>query len=138
MMREREVPGWWCRSGRPRRVGVWNYFGVTREVFLIGRYAIKIPKLIYGWDKFLRGLLANMQEREFARTGWPELCPVVLSVPGGWLVVMRRCAPLTDEQWAAFDADAFREPGEYSVPVEAKQDSFGMLDGRVVAVDYGS
>lgn len=35
--------------------------GVTRVVFLIGDYAIKIPKCMI-WNHFLKGLLANMEE----------------------------------------------------------------------------
>jgi hypothetical protein len=116
----------------------WNRQGITREVILTRRYAIKIPKLIYGWQKFLCGLLANMQEATFARAGWPELCPVVFSIPGGWLVVMRRAEPLSDAEWEAFDAPAFCETTGYLIPAEFKQDSFGMLDGRIVAVDYGN
>lgn len=116
----------------------WNRQGVTREVFLTRRYAIKIPKLIYGWHKFLCGLLANMQERAFAHANLPELCPVVFSIPGGWLLVMRRAEHLTDAEWSVFDAKKFCEREEYLVPAEWKQDSFGKLDGRIVAIDYGN
>jgi hypothetical protein len=116
----------------------WNRQGITREVFLVGRFAIKVPKLIYGWHKFLCGLLANMQERVFARTGWPELCPVVFAVPGGWLLVMRRADPLGEDEWMAFDAEAFCNRDDRVIPAEIKRDSFGWLDGRIVAVDYGN
>lgn len=116
----------------------WNREGITREVLLIGRYAIKIPKLIYGWHKFLCGLLANMQEAQFGRAGWPELCPVLFHIPGGWLIVMRRAAPLEDDEWMAFDAEAFCNREDRVIPAEPKRDSFGWLDGRIVAVDYGN
>ena len=116
----------------------WNRDGITREVFLIGQYAVKIPKMTYGWQKFLCGLLANMQEVTFSKAGWPELCPVVFSIPGGWLIVMKRARPLTDQEWWGFDPNTFVEPGEYVVPAETKRDSFGILDGRIVAVDYGN
>lgn len=116
----------------------WNRQGITREVFLTRRHAIKIPKLIYGWHKFLCGLLANMQERTFAQSGWPELCSVVFSIPGGWLLVMRRAEPLTDAEWCAFDAEKFCDLADYVVPAEFKRDSFGKLDGRIVAIDYGN
>ena len=116
----------------------WNRQGVTREVILTRRYAIKIPKLIYGWHKFLCGLLANMQERQFAGAGWPQLCPVIFSLPGGWLVVMPRAEMLSDAEWCAFDAKAFCETGDYVIPAEFKQDSFGKVDGRIVAIDYGN
>lgn len=113
--------------------------GVTREVFLTKRYAIKIPKIRYGWKMFLEGLLANMQEREFSATGWPELCPVVFALPGGWLVVMRRAESLTDAEFRSIDPDSWGVTSDYRVPVEAKKrSSFGKIDGRIVAVDYGS
>lgn len=116
----------------------WNRIGITREVILIGRYALKVPKLIYGWRLFLCGLLANMQEAEFGKSGWAQLCPVVWSIPGGWLVVQRRADPMTDDVWTNFDAEAFCVTDDYILPVEFKQDSFGILDGRIVAVDYGN
>ena len=89
----------------------------------------------------LYGLLANMQEREFSsitnigRT--PFACPVIMSIPGGWLNVMPRCEPLSDDQW---DEVQSRCPGSFlPIPVEyGKRDSFGVLDGRIVVVDYGS
>ena len=116
----------------------WNKQGITREVFLTRRYAVKIPKLLYGWHKFLCGLLANMQEATFSRAGWPELCPVVFAVPGGWMIVIRRVEPLSDAEWASFDAEAFCETKDYMIPAEFKRDSFGRLDGRIVAIDYGN
>src|SRR5690349_2511949 len=84
---------------------IWIRTGVTREVFLTRRYAIKTPKLTGGWSFFLRGLLANMQERRLATARWPELCPMLFSLPGGWLVVMRRAEPLSQERWTAFRSD---------------------------------
>src|SRR5262245_28958170 len=131
---------------------IWKRNGVTREVLLTGRYAIKLPKLTGGWSFFLRGLLANMQERRCGAARWPELCPVVCSLPGGWILVMRRTEPLTDERWKQFRREligdetnyrrGFIRPwnhvsAEYLVPVELKRDSFGLLDGCIVAVDYG-
>jgi hypothetical protein len=104
----------------------WNKQGIT------------VPKLIYGWHKFLCGLLANMQEATFGRAGYPEVCPVLFALPGGWLLVMRRAVMLTDEEWAAFDPKAFCETPNYVIPAEFKQDSFGKLDGRIVAIDYGN
>jgi hypothetical protein len=116
----------------------WNRQGITREVFLVGRWAIKLPRVVYGWRMFLWGLLANMQERDFSRTGWPELCPVVWSIPGGWVVVMRRARPLTPSEWSDFRPYDFCNNGDRIIPAETKYDSFGVLNGQVVAVDYGS
>ena len=110
--------------------------GATRAVLLIGGVAIKVPRL-KSWRTFLNGLLANMQEREFSRTLWPELCPVLFSLPGGWLVVMKRAVPLTDAEWSDINPE-WAERDDYFVPVEMKRNSFGLLGGRIVAIDYGT
>ena len=111
--------------------------GTTRVVLLLGTFAIKIPRFS-SWKLFLSGLLANMQEREFGATRWPQLCPVIGSLPGGWLVVMKRAEPLTYAEWQDFDVEKWRTQSTYIVPVENKWDSFGRVDGRIVAIDYGS
>lgn len=113
-------------------------YGTHRTVYLIGKYAIKRPVFVE-WRLFLYGLLANMQEARFWReTKWPELCPVVFAVRGGFLTVMRRAEPLGRVDFFHFDPEIWRERKDYTVPVESKLDSFGVLDGRIVAVDYGS
>lgn len=113
------------------------HLGATRLVILAGRWAIKLPRP-WPWRLFLFGLLANMQEREFARAGWPELCPLAWSVPGGFLLVMHAARPLTNDEWERLDPVMWRDQPNYYVPVEAKRDSFGVFRGRIVAVDYGS
>ena len=110
--------------------------GATRHVLLVGCIALKIPRLTE-WRLLLCGLLANMQERQFSRTGWPELCPVLWSIPGGWLVVMRRAREMTDDEFAGFDSLAWMTRTDGLVPVEEKCSSFGWLNGSIVAVDYG-
>jgi hypothetical protein len=94
---------------------------------------------MHGWRGFLLGLLANMQERLFWETRWPQLCPVVASTPGGFLLIARRARVMTRDEFARFDFAGFTRRTDGSlVPAEAKADSFGWLDGEVVAVDYGS
>jgi hypothetical protein len=115
-----------------------NRQGCTRIVILTQRYAIKLPNFLDGWKLFLKGLLCNMQERQFAETRWEELCPVLWSIAGGWLVVMRRVREMTREEYLVFDSRAWAERGDYVVPCEHKANSFGWLDGRVVCIDYGS
>lgn len=120
--------------------------GVTRTVVLTRRWAIKLPCLVYGWRMFLYGFLANMQE--VAWSGCDErLCPVRFSLPGGALIVMPRCERLTDEEfvsevlpeWGQVLDGETGAPLPYSLdlPVEMKSCSFGRLNGRLVAVDYG-
>jgi len=115
-------------------------YGTTRTVFLLWRFAIKVPA-ISEWRLFLLGLLANMQERSFSRCKWPELCPVLCSLPGGWLIVMRRAKILTDTEWLSMDESEFEQfinKPDYRIPAELKSDSFGWLDGKLVVVDYGN
>ncbi len=106
--------------------------GVTRLVILTKRYAIKVPNFLNGWRMFLTGLLCNMHEKMWSDTKWPELCPIVFAVWGGWFVIMKKARPLTDEEWDSLDCDKFS-----LTPVESKRCSFGVLDGKIVAVDYG-
>lgn len=112
--------------------------GVTRQVVLVGRWALKFPRVNCGWRIFLQGLLANMAEAVWGTTELEGFCPVVLAVPGGFLTVQRRARVLTVEEYAAFDVRAFIDREHYTVPAEEKRDSFGWLDGQIVAIDYGS
>ena len=114
-----------------------NREGCTRIVILTKRFAVKIPN-IFSWRLMLYGLLANHQERTFSRLGWPEVCPIRFSLPFAVCVVMEKAQPMTFEQWQSFDYESFCIKESYKVPVELKRDSFGWLNGRVVAVDYGN
>lgn len=114
--------------------------GATRTVLLIGRVAIKLPTFLT-WKLFLYGLLGNMQETLWWN-GLPDsremMCPVLFSIPGGFLTVMRRAEPVSLEEWFANDHAWFYRAKGLSIPVEDKLDSWGRVDGRIVAVDYGS
>jgi hypothetical protein len=118
-------------GGGPREPSWGLAWGLTRLVVLAGPWALKLPSPA-SWGTFLRGLLANMQEADWwAMTGGDErLCPVAFALPGGWLTVMRRAAPLAggeEPDYGAFDG----------LPVDPKPSNFGRLAGRVVMVDYG-
>ena len=119
------------------------YFGATRMIILIGRFAVKIPRWL-SWKHFLLGLIANMQERDFSAAKWPELCPVVWAAWGGWLSIMRRAEPLTDAHWENFKPTVVNgwtsgvEGDGYYVPCEPKMNSFGWYGGRIVCIDYGN
>ena len=93
----------------------------------------------------MKGLLCNMQEKDFSSVASisDRLCPVLFALPGGFLNVMPRCRPMTDEEFLNFDYSAFVTYGghngvQFELPVEEKTSSFGWLNSRVVAIDYGS
>jgi hypothetical protein len=116
--------------------------GVTRSVLLVGPYALKFPSVRYGWNKFLRGLLSNMCERQFKPLAAKyRLAPVVFGVPGGWLTVQRRCEPLTAEQWSdllfLYDEGPPVGVDWHGFSCDFKRDNFGTIDGSVVLLDYG-
>ena len=117
--------------------------GITRAVLLVGAYAIKVPRVRYGWSKFLYGLLSNMTEARFTSlAGHFSLAPTVFAIPGGWLNVQRRCLPLTDEQWTHLEGlcrpDADFGPAYWNgMSCDFKRDNFGTLDGKVVLLDFG-
>lgn len=102
-----------------------------------GRFVLKVPAL-RSWKAFLTGLLANLQEKAFSSTGWPELCPVTLGCPLGFWLVMPYARPLTQEEWIDLDYSAFVNRADYCIPAEEKICSFGVLNGQIVAIDYGS
>ena len=79
-----------------------------------------------------------MHEVTFSKTGWPEFCPVLFHLLFGILVIMPRVRVMTDDEFDCFNYPEFIHQNDYYVPVEAKADSFGWLDGKVVAIDYGN
>lgn len=116
--------------------------GCTRIVIVTKRFAFKLPNFLDGWSMFLRGLLANLEEAGWSKMLWKNensmgLCPVVFSLKGGFLIVMRKARILTWEEFCEFDYETFTRT-KAPIPVEQKADSFGWLDGEIVAVDYGN
>ena len=51
--------------------------------------------------------------------------------------MMRRAEPLTDQQWADFDYQGYIESTNGGMLAENKRDSFGVVNGKIVVVDYG-
>jgi hypothetical protein len=114
--------------------------GVTRTVYLVGKYAIKVPSgrghCLGGARGVLAGiaygLLANQSECEwYDYQGWHGgVAPVLHSWLGGFVNVYPRCQPLpshiTEDQLPELDPD----------PGDCKLDNFGLLDGRIVRLDY--
>jgi hypothetical protein len=116
--------------------------GATRVVYLIGRWAIKRPR-IDGWPKVLQGLLANLQERRFSRFADETFCPVLFADPLGMVVVMRRAQTIGHALPDAVFTELTRvedcEGNEYHHTLfDNSPHNFGWLGNRFVAVDYGS
>lgn len=117
--------------------------GATRWVFFIGKYAVKIP-CCYSYRTFLQGLLANEQEHVWYKAfhRYNKLCPVLFSSPFFLFIVMPKVRVMTDDDPEAnniyLDEFITIREDELKLPVEIKADSFGWLNGRLVAIDYGT
>lgn len=115
--------------------------GISRRVIFLFGLAFKVPSWT-SWRNFLWGLLANMQERqmygckELRDSG--KLCPIYFSLPCGFLIVMPRVQILKEGEVCRERLVDFCHANEnWTVPAEPKCNSFGYLNGRMVAVDYG-
>ena len=65
--------------------------------------------------------------------GWESLCPILFADPLGLVVVMPRAQqPVTLEEIQAATPVYFPEP-----TYETKAEAFGLVNGRVLALDYG-
>lgn len=119
--------------------------GATRTVLLVGPWAVKVPSLrgVHPGGargrlaSFARGLLANQSEavwHDYA--GWQgQVAPVLASWLLGVVQVYPRCEPVPVD-------DLDRYCGDVPLPVlvpspgDVKSDNFGLLNGRLVFVDY--
>ena len=77
-----------------------------------------------------------MQEVQFNTLKDERLAKVVFYLPAGFLVVMRRAEALQKFDKKYFAGFCARKKG-LVLPCELKKDSFGYIDGKLVAIDYG-
>lgn len=118
--------------------------GCTRIVLILKKIVIKIPNFTYSWENFLKGLIANITERnswEYANI--PDsynyryrdlLCPIIWSSWGAWIVIMKRARVLTDEEYLSTNLKIHK----YYYAGDDKSDNYGYLNGKIVKIDYGS
>lgn len=117
------------------------HVGSSRLVILCGPVALKLPRDQRG--RQCNQFEAGIWERNHNHPSrGPRLCPVLWSHPEGHVLIMRAAEPVpagTDmspvlvEDWWNYLAG---EDDDW--PCEPKDEDWGMLDGRVVAVDYAA
>lgn len=111
--------------------------GISRTVILVGRWAIKVPSArghMPGGPRgrlagFCHGILHNQSEAEWSSfEDWQgRVAPVLHSWLFGLINVYPRCLP------APADAELFEMDID---PGDIKRDNYGLLNGRLVRVDY--
>lgn len=112
-------------------------YGIARTVFLIGRWAIKVPRFKgalsptgagISWT-IPRAMLANQSERDWSGTA--GVCPVLHSWLGGLINVYPRCDP-----WPWTHEPDYDRIGDGWLPRDRKIENIGILNGQFVWLDY--
>uniref|UniRef100_A0A6M3JM59 Uncharacterized protein n=1 Tax=viral metagenome TaxID=1070528 RepID=A0A6M3JM59_9ZZZZ len=114
-------------------------FGCHRLVFIFKRIVIKFPNFYYAimhkphlyylsWT--LKGIKGNIQESKLFKL---NNCyyPILFSFPLGLFIIMKRADELKDSE---IDLEKFMK--EKNITVENKMDSFGLLNNKIVCIDY--
>jgi len=109
--------------------------GVTRLVFLIGNYAIKIPNFTVQHSHFLQGCYANWSERMYTKMfkNLPEIDRVAPTYFCSWfglISIQQRVTELT-RHLSEEEIDYFKHQ-----TTDIKSANFGYFQGRLVCVDY--
>jgi hypothetical protein len=102
-------------------------------VFLVGPVAVKVPRRRFR----ALGMQCNAWEREMWLTwrrkfGWTNLCPIIFADRRGRVVVMRRARQPVSRADIDLALDTYP-----MITAETKPADWGVVSGRVVAVDYG-
>jgi len=111
--------------------------GVSRIVFKIGKFAIKIPNHSFNHEHFLLGCWANCSERNWYKCTnkiaeyKDKMAPSLFCSWFGLIQIQYWCNPidrdLTDEELKYFDN--IRNG-------EQKSENFGYYNNRMVCLDY--
>jgi hypothetical protein len=117
--------------------------GSTRNTVLLWPLALKFARHKYGerCNKHETELYYRNRHKPHRRS---MLCPVLWCSPSGKLLVMRYAAtPITraqaDERKAnAWSEWAYEGSGDDEHPFEWKENDWGVLRGKVIAVDYAT
>lgn len=110
--------------------------GITRRVFLIGRYAVKVPR-VTNMLHFLYGCYGNWSERQYCRMMkgvddnqfYNLVAPSLFCSWFGLIQIQRRVdQPIRDDEDISYLLEV--SGGETKPP------NFGYFNGRVVCCDY--
>lgn len=103
--------------------------GITRGVLVTRRYAIKFPRIRYGWKKFIEGINCNLSENEVWNVTRSEyLCPVLFHW-AGFILVMPKVEILKKEE--EIPSIHLSEPGS-----DPSSNNYGVHNGKIVCIDY--
>jgi len=106
--------------------------GCHRWVMIFNKIVIKFPNPTYSIKWFIKGIKGNVQETRLSKTKNKNLCPILFSFPLGLFLIMRKAKLLTNEK---VDINNFIKISNITT-AEGKRDSFGLLNNKLVCIDY--
>lgn len=110
--------------------------GVTRIVFLIGKYAIKVPNFRYQHKHFLHGCFANFSERVHTKSMkclpemYIKIAPTVFCAWFGLISIQQRVV-LMNRDLSENEIEYFN-----FLTTDIKKENFGWLKRHLVCIDY--
>lgn len=115
--------------------------GITRWVILTDKYAIKFPNPSYSLSNFLQGWIANITEYNTWTIFNSEdienkeirniICPVLKQYLWGFISIMPKCKEVPKNQFPEINPHLnIVNWGDYKI------DNYGLLNGRLVCLDY--
>ena len=113
--------------------------GSSRCVILIGKFAIKIARMT-SIKEYKAGVIDNKAEAYTAKNIDKNIIPKVYFSFFGILVIHERANNIKNRGIFIIDlCEACLKYKEYSdfLMIDAKPENFGMIQGRLVKVDYG-
>ena len=113
--------------------------GTTRLVFLLDKYAIKIPNFTYSWQNFLTGCLANCNERTFCKQwkGMPEYNLVAKTYFSSWFGLINIQEKVYTLGLPIWHVDNWVDERFSGICSDIKTENFGFnKKGEVVCLDY--
>lgn len=113
--------------------------GINRKVFLVWKYAIKIPQFDYCHIHFVQGCLANLNERKYYKDFYGSsyegnmvdfVAPSLFCSWFGLFQIQLRCEPnkiaLTESEISFFKP----------LTRDIKETNFGFYKNKLVCLDY--
>lgn len=130
-----------------------NRRGVTRIVLEFKRFVIKVPNFTYSWLHFLKGMIANINEKQawkYSKITHTShlLAPVICG--GSFFLVMKRAdvkrhrdeiqaLEQLAEELSPLDEveERYKEWKEAGYGGDDKCDNYGYIHDKLVKIDYG-
>lgn len=117
--------------------------GVTRTVFLVGKYAVKIPCVHRTYAMFIEGIRSNLAEGRFV--GYEPQAPIARTLYSnrfGLLNIQERVRPVSGKnklfRIALVELSACEFFNRDFIMDDPKPDNFGYKQNKLVKIDYGN